>query len=1151
MTSPTLTHHDYTVAWICASPIEMAAAKTLLDEIHNPLSQLPTDGNTYTLGSMSGKNVVIPCLPCGVYGIASAASVVTQMRPTFPSLRFGLMVGIGGGVPNGSADIRLGDVVVSVPNETSGGVVQYDYGKTCLKGSFQRTGSLNKPPQILLTALSQMRCDTMLPNTQIGRIPSDYLQSNQTMQGRFARPANDWLFHSSYDPQSSSKECSSCDKNQLVQRAPRANDEPHIHYGLIASGNQVMKDARTRDAIARELNVLCFEMEAAGIMDQLPCLVIRGICDYCDSHKSDEWQQYAALTAAAYSKALLSIVPLVRDNIAQDQGRVPGGPEVYCIIDALDECESDSQETLLRQIDQSFNNPRTNDSVPFKSMDLGSYREITNDLRAMIRNRVEDLAWRKKYPKSVIKEVSQILEEKAAGTFLWVGVACGELARVQSRNAVKALQALPRGLHSLYQKLLNAAFKGEDENDRRVIKEMLGFVAFARRPLTLMEMAEACRLYLDKDMDSRLQFTREFIDLCRLLIVIDNGYVRLLHSSVQDFLILEIREINAMKANHVLSCRCIETILQKCQPGIDESEFDPEKGFMGYSEALGPGLAPIHVAAHWGILPLISSQLPASLENKDFRGQSPLLIAAQTVQIEAMHLLVESGSCVDSLNSYHENVLHVACQNSQYNNCAMTKFLLDRGTSPYVCDKDNMTPFLYAVGHQKETLARVFLQNGFDVNFRIQRRCWTGQMVNSIISYEMDESPEQYSKVSVGSGLTALHFSALNGSAKMTALLLQYGADPNARSDTGDTPLHLAIRRTLLEHKYDDPWISGVYAAESLRGLITDHESEAHEIYESIDRYRERIVETLLSSDTVDVNLANDQGDYPQHAIPFEKDYASSILCKLVAKGGDSSRLNGADQSCLHLASKAGNLEVVRKLADGGHDIMLPDVDGLSPFHHALCGGYSEVVRFMSTACESLLSKTWRSLDHFSNNLLHHHVASIYCSTGMIDFLVQRGCNVNDTDREGNSALSLYMGSFRLHIDRETFHLLPDKGADPLCVNDQKENPAHLFMHHRGADIEILQLPLKCGLDLAARDHEGKTVMHHCAIHGAFTHELVEFLRVNGVLDPYARDFRNKTPLDYAEEQTRRIWPQDYPGCDDRGDKSFICLKYLNHPCVA
>ncbi|KAG2021920.1 hypothetical protein GB937_004474 [Aspergillus fischeri] len=481
----------------------------------------------------------------------------------------------------------------------------------------------------------------------------------------------------------------------------------------------------------------------------------------------------------------------------------------------------------------------------------------------------------------------------------------------------------------------------------------------------------------------------------------------------------------------------------------------------------------------------------------------------------------------------------------------MTKFLLDRGTSPYVCDKENMTPFLYAIGHEKEVLARVFLQNGFDVDFRIRRRCWTGQMLNNIISYEMDKSPEQHSKVGVESGLTALHFSALNASAKMTTLLLQYGADPNARSDTGDTPLHLAIRRTLLEHKYHDPWISGVYAAESLRDLITDHESEAHDIYESIDRYRVHIVEVLLSSDTVDVNLANEQGDYPQHVIPFEKDYASSILCKLVAKGADSSRLNGAGQSCLHLASKAGNLEVVRKLVNEGHDIMVPDIDGLIPFHHALCGGYLQVLRFMSTACESLLSKTWRLLDHFGKNPLHHHVASIYCSTETIDFLVQRGCNVNDADKEGNSALSSYMSSFRLHIDREIFHLLLDKGADPLCVNCQKENLAHLFMHNRGADIGILQFMLKCGVDLAARDHGGRTAMHHGAIHGVFDHDLVKFLRVNGVLNPNVSDFQNKTPLDYAEEQSRRIWPQDYPGCDDRWDRSFNCLKYWNHPCIA
>lgn len=93
-----------------------------------------------------------------------------------------------------------------------------------------------------------------------------------------------------------------------IQRPPRSNNHPVVHYGLIASGNQVMKHAPTRDALAKELGVLCFEMEASGLMDNFPCLVIRGICDYADSHKNKQWQKYAAATAAACAKELLCLV---------------------------------------------------------------------------------------------------------------------------------------------------------------------------------------------------------------------------------------------------------------------------------------------------------------------------------------------------------------------------------------------------------------------------------------------------------------------------------------------------------------------------------------------------------------------------------------------------------------------------------------------------------------------------------------------------------------------------------------------------------------------------------------------------------------------------------------------------------------------------
>jgi nucleoside phosphorylase len=70
-----------------------------------------------------------------------------------------------------------------------------------------------------------------------------------------------------------------------------------------------MKDALTRDALAAKKAVLCFEMEAAGLMNHFPCLVIRGICDYSDSHKNKEWQGFAAMMAAAYAKDLLRQIP--------------------------------------------------------------------------------------------------------------------------------------------------------------------------------------------------------------------------------------------------------------------------------------------------------------------------------------------------------------------------------------------------------------------------------------------------------------------------------------------------------------------------------------------------------------------------------------------------------------------------------------------------------------------------------------------------------------------------------------------------------------------------------------------------------------------------------------------------------------------------
>jgi nucleoside phosphorylase len=98
-------HEDYTAAWICALPLEVDAAKSMLDETHSQLPQLAGNENTYMLGKICGHNVVVTCLPEGGYGTIAAAAAVSQMRSIFPGIRFGLMVGIGGGVPCEKNDI--------------------------------------------------------------------------------------------------------------------------------------------------------------------------------------------------------------------------------------------------------------------------------------------------------------------------------------------------------------------------------------------------------------------------------------------------------------------------------------------------------------------------------------------------------------------------------------------------------------------------------------------------------------------------------------------------------------------------------------------------------------------------------------------------------------------------------------------------------------------------------------------------------------------------------------------------------------------------------------------------------------------------------------------------------------------------------------
>ncbi|OOQ88032.1 hypothetical protein PEBR_14662 [Penicillium brasilianum] len=339
---------NYVVGWICAIATEYVAAQEFLDEEHEqPTFVSPNDTNNYTLGKIGGHNVVIAVFPDGEYGTASAASVATNMLNSFPNIRIGLMVGIAGGVPSERHDVRLGDVVVSTSRNGEGGVFQYDFGKSLQGQSFQHTYFLNQAPTTLRTAITGIRAQYKRKGHRLQEAVNKIIDGNMRLRQEYQKPQPniDRLFKAEviHDLRGCAGFCADNPFN-LIPRRERTEyeDNPVIHYGLIASANQLMKDARIRDRLAADKDVLCFEMSAAGLMNSFPCLVIRGICDYSDSHSNKEWQGYAAMVAAAYAKDLLSRIPT---------NRVAAEKRIGDILSGLQDAAEAHRDIAQRQLD--------------------------------------------------------------------------------------------------------------------------------------------------------------------------------------------------------------------------------------------------------------------------------------------------------------------------------------------------------------------------------------------------------------------------------------------------------------------------------------------------------------------------------------------------------------------------------------------------------------------------------------------------------------------------------------------------------------------------------------------------------------------------------------------------------------------------------
>ncbi|KAL6918448.1 hypothetical protein FSST1_009943 [Fusarium sambucinum] len=341
--------NKYTIGWICAISTEFVAARALFDEKHDDLdSTTHCDNNNYALGQIGKHNVAMAVMPKSEYGTTTAATVARDMLHTFQNIRFGLMVGIGGGAPSAKHDVRLGDIVVNTR-----GVYQYDYGTETQGRPFQITGFLNKPPQLLLTAISALEAKYELEGHQLNERIEAALHQYPRLRKKYSRPIpeTDRLFQPDIVHPDLSGECVDLCHSGFKSPVDRGlrderEDDPAIHYGMVASANRLIKDAFVRDSLVADKNVLCFEMEAAGLANHFSCVVIRGICDYSDTHKNDKWQGFAAMVAAAYAKDLLCQIPP-----SKVQAEIP----VKNILTSLKDTTDATNNTVLKMASDHHN----------------------------------------------------------------------------------------------------------------------------------------------------------------------------------------------------------------------------------------------------------------------------------------------------------------------------------------------------------------------------------------------------------------------------------------------------------------------------------------------------------------------------------------------------------------------------------------------------------------------------------------------------------------------------------------------------------------------------------------------------------------------------------------------------------------------------
>ncbi|EGU78519.1 hypothetical protein FOXB_10970, partial [Fusarium oxysporum f. sp. conglutinans Fo5176] len=764
----------------------------------------------------------------------------------------------------------------------------------------------------------------------------------------------------------------------------------------------------------------------------------------------------------------------------------------YCIIDALDECERESQEVILDQLQEAFGSSKSSNyelnicilitSRPypeireslgeFTSKDLSSFEESKRDIDKFIDEKVAHLKNKKKYTTKVADQVVQILREKSESIFLWVGLACEELSskRVVSKDAVKCLLAMPRGLHSLYKSLLDTALESDGDGGATT-KRLLSFVAVAQRPLSILELAAACELYQDEDKEEREQFTTETIESCRLMVVVQDGMVLLLHQSVKDFLFSPIGSsddhfMDELGAHAHFATRCVAYLIRHFHPGSErQGAWD---GLLSYATWFWPDHARMAESqfriedAQAEFFVIESQSREAWLRHLR---SVPVISGYKNTRATFTWTVGDRGNHIIIPERF--SVFHVA---AQWGIPYMVDYaLLSRPNDDTSAQRPGFVDAMFINDDGMTPLEGAAKTGYIAVARRMLGRAEPGMRVSKRVVLAAAESWDN------GDEVMALLLDQRGDEITITEAVLRAAANN-----------HSKVMALLLDRRGYEITITEAV----LRAAAYNYSNGAKMMALLLDR---RGYEITITEEVLKAAAGNEDGGKEVIALLLDRRGDEITITEAVVKAAANNYANGNEVMALlldwrgddfpitvtendgwtlsHWASVNGHINVIKLLIQHGCDITVTTEDGATPLHLASANGHIYVVHLLidEGASATAVDEHGRAPLHWASQNGHIDVVKL---------LIKYGASIGATSEDG--ATPLHLASWNGHID--VVKLLIDKGAIVTVIDQHGWAPLHLASQN--GHTYVMGLLIEYGAGIAVITQDGATPMHPASWNG-------------------------------------------------------------------